>query len=50
MFQPVSTVSIHSVFARSVTQGTPARYASFWTPPESVSTAQALRRSAPNST
>ena len=31
------TVSTHSVFARSVTQGTPARYASFWTPPESVS-------------
>ena len=37
VFQPASTVSTHSVFARSVTQGTPARYASFWTPPESVS-------------
>ena len=33
----VCTVSTHSVLARSVTQGTPARYASFWTPPESVS-------------
>ena len=44
------TVSTHSVLARSVTQGTPARYASFWTPPESVSTARAWHSSALNST
>ena len=43
---PPATVSTHSVFARRVTQGTPARYASFWTPPESVSTARAPGRAA----
>jgi len=35
-FQPASTVFVHSVASRSVTQGTPAKYASRWTPPESV--------------
>src|SRR6266581_400188 len=35
---PSSTVSIHSVSSRSVTHGTPKKYASFWTPPESVRT------------
>ena len=45
-FQPASTVSVHSVVARSVTHGTPARYASFWTPPESVSSARAWCSSA----
>ena len=33
---PASTVSVHSVVERRVTQRTPARYASFWRPPESV--------------
>ena len=41
-FQPPSSVSDHSVSSRSVTQGTPSRYASFCTPPESVSTMRAL--------
>ncbi len=49
MFQPVSTVSVHSVLGRSVMHGTPARYASFWSPPESVSTARALQSSAVSS-
>jgi len=35
-FQPASTVFVHSVVSRSVTHGTPAKYASRWTPPESV--------------
>jgi hypothetical protein len=50
VFQPVCTVSTHSVLARSVMQGTPARYASYWTPPESVRTARAWHSSALNST
>src|SRR5438045_2311594 len=36
VFAPVSTVSTHSVDGRSVMQGTPCQYASFWRPPESV--------------
>lgn len=35
-FQPVSTSSTHSVSVLRVTQGTPWKKASFWTPPESV--------------
>ena len=42
-FQPASTVSTHSVSERSVTHGTPARYASFCTPPESVAIACGAR-------
>src|SRR5271167_1651686 len=49
VFQPEATVSTHSVFARKVLQGTPARHASFWTPPESVSIARALHSRAGNS-
>src|SRR5207245_7463276 len=49
VFQPAATVSTHSVSARSVMQGTPARYASFWTPPESVRTALACTSRALNS-
>jgi hypothetical protein len=37
--QPASTVSVHSVSLRRVMHGTPDRYASFWTPPESVAMA-----------
>src|SRR5690606_19492734 len=37
-FQPACTVSGHSVSSRSVKHGTPSIYASFCTPPESVST------------
>ncbi len=45
VFQPVSTVSTHSVSSRSVTQRTPHRYASRCTPPESVAIARAPRSS-----
>ena len=36
----------HSVFARRVTHGTPSQYASFWSPPESVTTHAAEATSA----
>ena len=36
IFHPEATVSIHSEFYLMVIQGTPKRYASFCTPPESV--------------
>src|SRR3989449_3477070 len=45
-FQPSSTVSIHSVSSRRVTHGTPKKYASFCTPPLSVTTFEAPIRSA----
>ena len=37
-FHPRSTVSVHSVSVRSVVHGAPSRKASFWSPPESVTT------------
>ncbi len=37
-FHPAVTVSTHSVSSRIVTHGTPRSVASFWRPPESVST------------
>src|SRR5207244_4876035 len=44
-FQPSSTVSIHSVSSRRVMHGTPKKYASFCTPPLSVTTFHApIRR------
>lgn len=45
-FQPSSTVSVYSVFSRRVTHGTPRRYASFCTPPESVRMRRAFCSSA----
>ncbi|OLD39817.1 MAG: hypothetical protein AUI57_01835 [Candidatus Rokubacteria bacterium 13_1_40CM_2_68_8] len=42
-FAAQSTVSVHSVSSRTVTQGTPSQYASRWMPPESVTTAPAWR-------
>src|SRR5262249_17225103 len=46
---PTSTVSTHSVDGRSVTQGTPYQYASFWSPPESVMITRACDASAAKS-
>src|SRR5699024_11089146 len=40
-FQSLSRVSTHSVSVRTVEHGVPSRYASFWSPPESVTTARA---------
>src|SRR5882762_2036791 len=40
-FQPLSTVSTHSVSLRIVKHGTPSQNASFCKPPESVSTRRA---------
>ena len=40
---PSSTVSTHSVEGRAVTQGTPYQYASFCSPPESVTITRGLR-------
>ena len=42
MFHPASTVSVHSVRSRTVMHGLPAKYASFCTPPESVTIASAF--------
>src|SRR5581483_373974 len=41
VFAPASTVSTHSVLGRTVTHGTRSQYASFCSPPESVTTALA---------
>src|SRR5581483_6784749 len=45
-FAPASTVSTHSVDGLVVTQGTPYQYASFWSPPESVTMTRACEQSA----
>ena len=45
-FAPSSTVSFHSVEGRAVTHGTPNQYASFWSPPESVTITRACEASA----
>src|SRR6266542_2615582 len=49
VFAPTSTVSVHSVDGRSVTQGMPYQYASFCRPPESVRTTRACEASAAKS-
>ena len=46
MFAPASTVSTHSVEGRAVTHGTPYQYASFCSPPESVTSTRACETSA----
>src|SRR5581483_5083221 len=48
-FAPSSTVSTHSVDGRAVTHGTPYQYASFCSPPESVTITRACDASAAKS-